>query len=217
MKTVVFCDDTYHPAATVRTGLAPLATDHGFNFDWVADATNWSPTALENYSVAVLSKSNVLSATDKTLWLHGGNETIFRDHVAGGGGLVVVHSGTASYKEIGSVRAVTGGTFIGHPPQCLVTLKPIPNHPLTTGLTDAFEVFDEHYLMELDDADADVFLTSHSAHGTQPAGWARCEGRGRVCVLTPGHNPEVWLHPSFQQLLMNALRWVTPPASASLG
>jgi type 1 glutamine amidotransferase len=26
-------------------------------------------------------------------------------------------------------------------------------------------------------------------------------------VLTPGHNAEVWRHPSFQALLRNALAW----------
>lgn len=29
----------------------------------------------------------------------------------------------------------------------------------------------------------------------------------RVCVLTPGHNLEVWLHPGFQALLRHALNW----------
>jgi type 1 glutamine amidotransferase len=52
-----------------------------------------------------------------------------------------------------------------------------------------------------------VFLTTTSEHGTQPGGWTRTEGEGRVCVLTPGHNLEVWLQPSFQALLLNTLRW----------
>ena len=41
----------------------------------------------------------------------------------------------------------------------------------------------------------------------QPGGWARREGAGRVAVLTPGHNVEVWLHASYQALIGNALRW----------
>jgi hypothetical protein len=31
-----------------------------------------------------------------------------------------------------------------------------------------------------------------------------------VCLLTPGHNVDVWLHPSYQALIQNALRWVIP-------
>jgi hypothetical protein len=26
-------------------------------------------------------------------------------------------------------------------------------------------------------------------------------------MLTPGHNLEVWLHPSYQALILNGLRW----------
>lgn len=55
----------------------------------------------------------------------------------------------------------------------------------------------------------EVFLRTRSEHGVQPAGWRRREGEGRVVVLTPGHFPEVWLHPSMQRLLANALHAVT--------
>jgi type 1 glutamine amidotransferase len=70
-----------------------------------------------------------------------------------------------------------------------------------------FTLKDEHYFMALDDPQADVFVTTTSVHGEQPAAWRRTEGNGRVAVLTPGHNLEVWLHPSFQALVMNCLRW----------
>jgi uncharacterized protein len=36
---------------------------------------------------------------------------------------------------------------------------------------------------------------------------ARTARAGRVGVLSPGHNVEVWLHPAFQTLIGNALRW----------
>jgi len=104
------------------------------------------------------------------------------------------------------MRGILGGAFIGHPKQCPVTVAPKDGHPLTAGVT-AFTLTDEHYQMVLDDQEADLFLTSTSEHGTQPAGWTRFEGKGRVCVLTPGHNLEVWLDPSFQTLLDNCLHW----------
>jgi uncharacterized protein len=96
--------------------------------------------------------------------------------------------------------------FVQHPPQCPVTVEPLAGHLLTTGC-EAFTLQDEHYHMALDDAGADVFLTTRSEHGPQPGGWRRTEGKGRVGVLTPGHNVEVWLHPSFQALLLNTLSW----------
>ena len=53
-------------------------------------------------------------------------------------------------------------------------------------------------------------MTTQSEHGTQPGGWTRSEGRGKVCVLSPGHKVEVWLHPSYQALLKNALLFCAP-------
>jgi type 1 glutamine amidotransferase len=99
-----------------------------------------------------------------------------------------------------------GGVFVKHPPQCPVTVEPQVGHPLTAG-SAPFTLVDEHYFMELDDPQADIFLTTTSEHGPQPGGWRRTEGEGRVCVLTPGHNLEIWLHPSFQALLRNGLSW----------
>jgi type 1 glutamine amidotransferase len=104
------------------------------------------------------------------------------------------------------MNSFLGGAFVSHPDQCPVTLEPRPGHSLTAGI-EPFTVVDEHYFVALDDAGADVFLHARSKHGVQPAGWRRREGEGRVGVLTPGHNAEVWLHPHFQKLLLNVLRW----------
>ena len=73
-----------------------------------------------------------------------------------------------------------------------------------------FTLKDEHYMMEMNDPDVDLFLYTESKHGRQPAGWTRSQGKGRVGVLTPGHNPEVWRHPSFQALLRNCIGWCNP-------
>ena len=72
---------------------------------------------------------------------------------------------------------------------------------------DPFTIQDEHYQMALDAHDAEVFVTSSSEHGSQPAGWTRMEGEGHVCVLTPGHNLSVWLNVDYQQLLKNGIQW----------
>lgn len=208
MRILVFCDDRYHPAATVRSGLAPLAATPEFQFDWVENAAGWDPGLLRGYPVALLSKSNALSQTDHRPWLDRGTEDVFLQYVRSGGGLLAVHSGIASYAQVAPMRAVAGGTFLHHPPECEVVIEPRADHPLTAGVGEAFAVWDEHYVVALDDPSADVFLSSRSNHGLQPAGWSRTEGAGRVSVLTPGHNPAVWLHPSFQTLLRNSLRWV---------
>lgn len=164
---------------------------------------------LAGSAAVVLAKSNAISSSDWRPWITAGKETALRDYVRAGGGLVVVHSGCASYSPIEPIRALMGGQFTHHPAQCEVRLEPVRPHALTAGVEGAFTVRDEHYFVNIEGAHLDVFLHSHSPHGVQPAGWTREDGRGRVCVLTPGHNLAVWQHPSFQVLLGNALRWVT--------
>ena len=207
MRVLVFCDDLYHPAATARAGLAPLAAGGSWEFDWIEDATGWDPARLRDHPVVLLAKSNVRSATDPTPWLAGPTEAALGDYVRAGGGLVAVHSGTAGYKDWPAVRAVLGGVFESHPPPCPVTVGPVRGHPLCAGVDGPFVIHDEHYQMILDDPAVDVFLHTRSGHGVQPAGWTRRIGAGRVVVLTPGHFPEVWLHPAAQRLLSNALHW----------
>lgn len=207
MSIQVFCDDRFHPAVTVREGLAPLVAD--WDFVWTDDVRDWTPASLAEFPAVILSKSNAVSAADWNPWLVDGKETAFRDYVRGGGGLLIVHSGCASYAQVEPMRAVTGGAFVQHPPACDVLIEATAGHALTAGVDASFSVFDEHYFVTLDDPQAEVFLHSRSSHGVQPAGWTRREGAGRVCVLTPGHFAHVWLQPSFQTLLANSLRWVS--------
>ena len=205
MKVLVICDDYYHPAKVVRDGLAVMGDD-AFQFDIIENAAAWSAAKMADYPVVLFAKSNDISAAEREPWVTDEVEAAFAGYVQAGGGLLAVHSGTASYTEKPVLRALLGGVFTHHPKQCPVTVEPKAGHPLVAGV-ESFTLKDEHYHMALDDKDADVFMTTTSEHGTQPGGWTRQEGEGRVCVLTPGHNVEVWQHPSFQTLLRNTLNW----------
>lgn len=204
MRVLVFCDDLYHPAATVRTGLAGLASA-GLAFDWIEDAAGWQPSQLDAYRVVLLSKSNVCAHNNRQPWLVGPTENALGDFVRRGGGLVAVHSGTAGYHDWAAMRQLLGGVFTHHPPPGPMTVAPHPGHPLCRGVDAPFTVHDEHYHVCMDDPNAEIFLTSHSSNGSQPAGWRRTDGLGQVIALTPGHFADVWLHPAMQQLLANAL------------
>lgn len=205
MRTLVVCDDYWHPARTARTGLAPLS-EAGFACDWIEHADEWSAERMDEYQVVLLSKMNHVSAADQRPWVDATVQQAFLSYVRRGNSLLVIHSGAAGYAELPVLRGLMGGAFVQHPPQCPVTVAPLAGHPLTAN-TESFTLVDEHYHMALDDEQADVFLTTHSEHGTQPGGWTRTEGAGRVCLLTPGHNVEVWLHPAYQALIADALRW----------
>lgn len=205
MRVLVLCDDQWHPAHIPRAGMDALKQDL-FEFDWIENAQDWSAERMAPYPLVILTKSNNISSIDHGSWMTDEVQTSFAEYVRKGNGLLAIHSGTAGYHEKLILRSVLGGVFTHHPEQCPVTIEPKSGHPLVEA-TSSFTVTDEHYFMTLDDPQADVFLTTHSEYGEQPGGWRRSEGAGRVAVITPGHNLEVWLHPGFQALVMNSLRW----------
>jgi type 1 glutamine amidotransferase len=204
MRVLVLCGDTWHPAETVRRGMSAFAGE--FSFEFIEDDAAWSAERMSGFPLTVLAKANLTSSKIDRPWLTPETAQVFPDYVRRGNGLLVVHAGSSRYESLPAMNALIGGAFVRHPDSCAVTLEPKAFHELTKGI-GTFTVRDEHYFMAMNDAQADVFLHSRSEHGVQPAGWTRNEGEGRVCVLTPGHDAEVWLHPSFQKLLLNALRW----------
>ena len=205
MRTLVLLEDQWHPAEVLQTGLSPFAR-FGFDFHWLANTNDISAQLSGEYRIVILAKANDLPISGGASWVSEQVQQTFVDHVHRGGGLLVLHSGAAGYEDAVKLRRLMGGAFRQHPEQCLVKVEPSPSHPLTEGC-DSFTLVDEQYVMDLDDRCADVFLSTTSEHGKQPAGWIRRAEKGRVCVMTLGHNLAVWLHPSYQQLLLNALRW----------
>ena len=205
MRTLVLCDDYWHPARVVRAGLGPLENPDQ-TFDWIEHASEWSAERMRAYPTVIFSKMNHVCASDRQPWVTAEVEHAFLDYVRQGNGLLVIHSGSAGYDHLPTLRGLMGGAFVEHPPQCSVTVEPRAGHHLTSGAAP-FAVFDEHYSMAIDDDQAALFLTTMSEHGEQPGGWTRTEGAGRICVLTPGHNVDVWLNPSYQAVIQNALHW----------
>lgn len=204
-SALVFCGDPWHPAATARRGLEAFSAN-GFAFEFCEDEAACPLERLEKFDVAVLARANAVAGTKAAPWLKSDAEHGFVEFVQRGGGLLVVHAGAARYENLPALNALIGGAFVRHPDPCMVTVEPAAGRVLTRDVK-SFSATDEHYFARLDDARAEVFLRAKSAHGVQPAGWARTEGAGRVCVLTPGHSVDVWRHPEFQKLLFNALHW----------
>jgi len=222
MRVLLLCDDFYHPGQVAVDGVAPLA-QKGFQFDIISSANDFSKDILPQYPVVLMCKMDEVSQTDKQSWKTDAVQKAFTDYVEGGGGLVAVHSATVNGKNTEALDNLIGCRFKGHPNNCPVTVQPIKPHPVTEGV-GLFCETDEHYRIEITAPDADVLLASYSPpqgeeskYEQEPyfntpaaiyaAGYVRACGKGRICVLTPGHLLPVWLNSQFQQLLTNALKW----------
>ena len=215
MRALVLCDDRAHPAALTRDGLTGLG-ECGYEFDYLEDPAQWSAERMAPYGLVIFSKANNWSRAEAAPWATEETGVAFVNYVSQGNSVLFLHSGTALYNNAPSLCGLMGGIFVGHPAQCPVTVEPLADHTLTAGSTP-FTLKDEHYQMAMNDPNVDLFLHTTSDHGTQPGGWTRTEGKGRVAVMTPGHHLEIWHHPSYQALLRNTLAWCSATTNQGSG
>jgi len=222
MRVLLLCDDHWHPGQVPIDGISPLK-ERGFQFDIITDANDFKPEMLAEYPVVLLSKCDEISATDKTSWKSQSVQNAFVDYVEKGGGLIIIHTGLVAGEHTETLDKLIGSKFVFHPQDCPVTVQPIKPHPIVKDVEMFIEV-DEQYRLEFTADDIDIFLASYSPsqgeeakykdepyHNSQSwigaAGYVRKQGKGHVCVLTPGHHLAVWHNPQYQRVLENALHW----------
>lgn len=126
--------------------------------------------------------------------------------VCNGGGVLAIHSATASFKETPAYFDILGGRFIGHPPVQRLELRRVRDDVF--GEIEPFTVRDELYFHELRPGVTVHFVVSHQGEEI-PAIWTYRYGRGRVCYAVPGHTATSMFNSAYQHLLQRALRWVT--------
>jgi type 1 glutamine amidotransferase len=127
--------------------------------------------------------------------------------VAGGGGLLIVHTGV-SLQRRPELSPMLGAYYEGHGPYGRLAYRAtdVP-HPITEGIGE-FEMDEEPYRFELYPiANASVLMEYRDEEGTWPAVWAHSYGLGRVAYLQPGHHLPSFGAEPVRRLLANAARW----------
>lgn len=214
MKVLVICDDIWHPGEVIVRGLKPLEKK-GYELDFVMAAKDiLTKDMLYDYDVILNSKTNSHSPGNASApWFEPGVTAVmpedFREYVEAGHGFIALHSGTCySNKRQAAMTDMIGCEFLGHPPQCTIRAEMVKESPINAGVEN-FEFRDEHYRINVLCEDADVFMTttSDTEAGTQVGGYTRLMGKGRLCVLTPGHNCAVLRNEQYAKMLCNALDW----------
>ncbi len=209
-KILVLCDDLWHPAEVIEKGLATWNDDR-YEFDIVKTAKDIiTPERIAKYNVIICCKGNSVIAANNAPWFEEGVSEVmprdFANYIKAGGGFIAVHSALTIHEK--EFVDIVGAEFVTHPPRCTTELTVTkPEHPIAEGVCD-FTIRDEHYCLNMSCEDADIFMTSWSEKGgTQPAGYTRNIGEGRMCVLTPGHTLDVWENDLFRKLMNNAIEW----------
>ena len=210
IPVLVISDDYWHPAEVIERGFRSLS-QNDFCFDFVNDAKDiLTPEMINSYKVIANCKSNMVNSANQTPWFSEGVTEVgiaeFDAYIKGGGGFLSLHAANTA-KEKADYGLFVGNIFLGHPPRCTVDVKITGSHPIVEGVRD-FTIRDEHYQIEcFAENKAELFTTVSEKGGTQIGGYALERGKGRLCVMTPGHILSVWQHPSYRQLLLNALKW----------
>jgi hypothetical protein len=136
-----------------------------------------------------------------------------KSFVEGGGGLVSVHISAASCPDWAGMKKLTGGGWVlgtsWHPPfgwfqVCIDN----PGHALAKGVSD-FWTYDECYCGLDIQPGIDVFMHGVVEGEEKPLGWSHKVGKGKVANIALGHAGSSQLHPQFQQLILNSVKYVT--------
>ena len=214
MNVLVLCDDFWHPGEVIVRGLKFLE-EKGYNLDIVMACKDiLTAKMIRRYDVIINARGDCHSpGNHEAVWFEEGVTAVmpreFKAYVEEGHGFIALHSGN-TYKNTKTPEMVDliGNEFVNHPPQCTITAKAVKEHPIMKDVKP-FTFRDEHYIINITAEDADIFMegTSETRAGTQPAGYTRNVGKGRLVVLTPGHNSAVFEDEEYQKVLINALEW----------
>lgn len=134
--------------------------------------------------------------------------------VRNGGALLAAHAATVIGASDPVLGELIGGVFVSHPPAFAFTVYPMfGEHPITAGI-EAFTVHDEFYI-EQRTSNAQVHMVALDRGLAYPMVWSKTEGQGRVAHIAPGHSQEVWNLKPYQQLLLQAMDWLTEKSKYS--
>jgi len=105
---------------------------------------------------------------------------------------------------------VIGGNYTGHHPAGLITTVTAidPNHPLLAGVALPFgSRMELNKVSPLNPQAAPFLLGTVEGHPAEPVAWTFTHSGGGRTFFTPLGHPGDFEHPSFQRLLVNAIRW----------
>jgi type 1 glutamine amidotransferase len=209
---LVLIGDGPHEPGSIEAGLRPVFEATGVEPHFTVDVRALSAENLARVQLLVILRDGLQrpgkGERPDYVWMTPEQGWAVARFVEGGGGLLSLHNALALYPADGPYLQMMGGRYTGHGPLERFGVEVADrDHPVTRGVED-FSVADEQHAPEYDRGKVRLLLRSRSDEGKEaPAGWAAEPGRGRLCYLANGHTREALLHPVYQRLLRNAVRW----------
>jgi type 1 glutamine amidotransferase len=197
-KILLVTDGLVHPPLSARIALhKTLAESEVFEFQHVRSMEKL-PNNPSDFSALVIYIHHKKISDGALETLDG--------FVANGGGILGVHTATASFKQQMHYFEILGGRFTGHGPVEPFEVEPVSESTIFAGIP-AFTVKDELYIHEFQ-SEIDVHFTAKHEGQNIPVVWTRQYGKGRVCYAVPGHTTASMRNASYRKILQRGLTWV---------
>ena len=210
---LILIGDQPHEPGHIEEGLRPVFEATGVVPHFTVDVNALVAENLATVQLLVILRDGLQrpdrDARMNFVWMTAEQEKAVVAFVERGGGFLNLHNAMGLYPPGGRYLDLIGGRYIGHGPLERFRVEVVdPVHPVTRGVSNFF-VADEQHTPPYDEGRVHLLLRNRSDDGkvVAAAGWVREPGRGRLCHLANGHTREALLHPMYQRLLRNAVRW----------
>lgn len=196
LKVLFLGDNGLHKPGERFRSFAPVMMNRGIQLVYTEDLGAVTLDNLKRYD-ALLIYANIDA-------IPAGAEQALLDYVAQGGGLVALHSASASFGSSPRVLALIGAQFQRHGPIATFRTRLVaPGNPITQGWS-GFESTDEPYEHTRHNEQSRTILEVREA---EPYTWTRTEGKGRVFYTAWGHDERTWTAPGFLDLVERGIRF----------
>ena len=196
-KVLLVTDGLFHPPLPARMILRKTLTGlDGFKFQHVRSMEKL-PNDLGSFSAIVIYLHHKKISDSALETLDG--------FVTSGGGMLGVHTATASFKQQMRYFEILGGRFTGHGPIERFEVSRVKDKIFSE--IDDFVVKDELYIHELQPGIEMHFTARHVGEDVPVVGTYRYE-QGRVCYAVPGHTTSTMRNETYQMILQRGLKWV---------
>jgi len=200
LRVLFLGDENHHqPFARAKESL-PVLARNGIDMFYTNDPAALAPDRLADYHALIFYHNHATISQDQL--------NALLEFVSNGGGLAVIHAGSASFQNAEAYVRLVGGAFKSHGTGVFTTRRVVSNHPALRDVP-TFESWDETYVhTKHNPVNRTVLEVRVEDDGREePYTWVRTYGNGRVFYTAWGHDERTWSNEGFQRLLVSGVRW----------
>lgn len=214
-------------ASESGAALTAVAEKLGAKITCSKDASLLDAESIKNFDLVILYTTGDLTKPSDDGGDAMADQASLIEWVENGGALMGFHAATDTFHETQPGQPtpfiqMMGAEFLTHGAPFEGTLNVVdPDHPAMANFEDGWKVHDEWYVFKnINTKDMHVLATLDPGEQrtkqadkydipAYPMVWCMERGKGRVYFNGMGHFPQVWADPDFQQVVSDAIQWVT--------